>query len=139
MAQMVKNLPAMRKTWFWSLGWEDPLEEGMATHCSILVWRIPMDRWAWWATVLGVTKSRTRLSDQAHIHLTRLWSPPDQKIPLLKLLMSIKVLIDPFMYYCCSVAKSCLTLWDPINTRLSCPSLPPRVCSNSCPSSQWLC
>ena len=40
-AQMVKNLPAMLETWIQSLGWEDPLEEGMATHSSILVWRIP--------------------------------------------------------------------------------------------------
>ena len=48
-----------------SLGWEDPLEEGMATHSSILVWKIPMDRGAWWAAVHGVAKSRTRLSDQA--------------------------------------------------------------------------
>ena len=38
---MVKNLPAMRETWVWSLGWEDPLEEGMAAHSSILAWRIP--------------------------------------------------------------------------------------------------
>ena len=35
-AQLVKNLPAMQKTWVWSLGWEDPLERGKATHCSIL-------------------------------------------------------------------------------------------------------
>ena len=40
-AQMVKNLPAMWETWVWSLGWEDPLEEGMAAHSSILAWRIP--------------------------------------------------------------------------------------------------
>ena len=40
-AQMVKNLPAMRETWVWSLGWEDPLQEGMATHSSTLAWRIP--------------------------------------------------------------------------------------------------
>ena len=40
-----------------------PLEEGMATHSSILAWRIPMDRGAWWATVHGVTKSQTRLSN----------------------------------------------------------------------------
>ena len=39
-AQMVKNLPAMKETWIQSLGWEDPLEEGMATYSSILVWRI---------------------------------------------------------------------------------------------------
>ena len=40
-AQMVKNLPAMLETWVPSLGWEDPLEESMATHSSILAWRIP--------------------------------------------------------------------------------------------------
>ena len=40
-AQLVKNLPAMQETWFQSLGWEDPLEKGMATHSSILAWRIP--------------------------------------------------------------------------------------------------
>ena len=41
------------------LSWEDPLEEGMATHSNILAWRIPMDRRAWWATVHGVTKIQT--------------------------------------------------------------------------------
>ena len=46
-AQIVKNLPAMWDTWVKSLGWEDPLEEGMATHSNILAWRIPMDRGAW--------------------------------------------------------------------------------------------
>ena len=39
--QLVKNPPAMWETWVWSLGWEDPLEKGKATHCSILAWRIP--------------------------------------------------------------------------------------------------
>ena len=40
-AQLVKNLPAMREIWVRSLGWEDPLEKKMATHSSILAWRIP--------------------------------------------------------------------------------------------------
>ena len=40
-AQLVKNPPAMRETWVQSLGWEDPLEKGKATHFSILAWRIP--------------------------------------------------------------------------------------------------
>ena len=62
-AQMVKNPPAMWETWVRSLGREDDLEEGMATHSSIFVWRIPMDRGAWWATVHGVAKSQTRLSN----------------------------------------------------------------------------
>ena len=57
--QMVKNLPAMWETWIRSLGWEDPLEEGMAAHSSILAWRIPMGRGALQATVHGVTKSQT--------------------------------------------------------------------------------
>ena len=43
-AQSVKNLPPMPETWVRSLGWEDPLEEGMATHSSILAWRIPVDK-----------------------------------------------------------------------------------------------
>ena len=41
MAQMVKNLPAMQKTWVHPVGWEDPLEKGMATHSTVLAWRIP--------------------------------------------------------------------------------------------------
>ena len=57
MTQMVKNLPAMRETWVRSLGREDPLEEGMATHSSLLAWRILMDRGAWKATVYGIAES----------------------------------------------------------------------------------
>ena len=60
-AQMVKNPPAIWKIQVQSLGREDPLEKGMATHSSILAWRILMDRGAWWATVHGVAKSWTRL------------------------------------------------------------------------------
>ena len=62
-SQMVKKPPAMGETWVQSLDWEEPLEEGMVTHSSILAWRIPMDRGAWWATVHGVAKSQTQLSD----------------------------------------------------------------------------
>ena len=64
-AQLVKNPPAMRETWVRSLGWEDPLEEGMAAHSNILGWRIAMDGGDWKDIVHGVAKSRTRLSDQA--------------------------------------------------------------------------
>ena len=58
-AQMVEKTPSMRETWVPSLGWENPLEEAMATHSSILTWRIPVDRGTWWATVHGVAKSWT--------------------------------------------------------------------------------
>ena len=43
-SQQAKDLPALRETWVQSLGWEDPLEKGMATHSSILAWRIPWGR-----------------------------------------------------------------------------------------------
>ena len=67
LAQTVKNPPAMWETWVQSLHWEDPLEKGMATHSSILAWRTPMDRGAWWATHSPwVTKCQAQLSDQAH-------------------------------------------------------------------------
>ena len=58
-AQMVKNPPAMQETWVQFLSWEEPLEEGMTTHPSILAWRIHLDRGAWWATVPWVPKSPT--------------------------------------------------------------------------------
>ena len=54
-AQLVKNPPAMQETWFWSLGWEDPLEKGKAIHSSILAWSILQDY-----TVHGVAKSNTK-------------------------------------------------------------------------------
>ena len=55
---VVKNLPANAGD-IRDVGWEDPLEEGLATHSSILAWRIPMDRGVRWAAVHGVTKSQT--------------------------------------------------------------------------------
>ena len=60
-AQLVKNLPAMSETWVQSLGLQDPLKKGKATHSSILAWRIP------WTMLHGVTKSWTQLSN---FHLT---------------------------------------------------------------------
>ena len=70
-AQTVNNLPAVWETWVQSLGWEDPLEEGMATYFSILAWRIPRpeepDRLAH-----GVAKSQTRLSDFHYVDMPNL-------------------------------------------------------------------
>ena len=58
-AQTAKNPPVMQETWVRSLGWEDPLEEGMATHSSILAWRIPWTEEPGGLQVHGVTKSGT--------------------------------------------------------------------------------
>ena len=57
MAQLVNNMPTMWEAWVQSLGWEDSLEKGKATHSSILTWRIP------WTVVHVVAKSQTRLTD----------------------------------------------------------------------------
>ena len=56
---MVKNPPEKGETWIRSLGWEDPLEEGIATYSSIRAWRIPRDRGAWWASLWGCKESHT--------------------------------------------------------------------------------
>ena len=61
MAQLVKNSPAMQEIWVRSLGWEDPLEKGMATHSQYSCLEDPVDRGAWRATVHRVPKSWTRL------------------------------------------------------------------------------
>ena len=72
-AQMVKSLPAVQETWVQFLGQEDPLEKGMATHSSVLAWRIPIDgrTWqaaggTWQAAVRRVKKSQTGLRDYVH-------------------------------------------------------------------------
>ena len=61
MPQTVKNLPAMQKTLVRFLSWKDPLEKGMATHFSILAWRIPWIEEPWQATVHSITNSQPRL------------------------------------------------------------------------------
>ena len=60
---VVKDPSTMQEMWVWSLGWEGPLEEEMATHSSILAWKILMDRGAWQATVHGIINSPTLLRD----------------------------------------------------------------------------
>ena len=66
MVQRLKHLPAMWETWVRSLGWEDPLEKEMATHSSILAWRIP------WTEELGGLQSTSRkesdMTEQLHFH-----------------------------------------------------------------------
>ena len=64
MAQTVKNPPTMWETWVQSLGWEDPLEKGMATHSSILAWRIPMDRGDWRAAVSPWSYKKSDMAEQ---------------------------------------------------------------------------
>ena len=84
MAQLVKNLPAMRETWAQPLGWEDPLEKGKVTHSSILAWRIP------WTELWSMgSQSQTRLSN-FHVHFQlwgTVWRCPNK--------LKIELLYDP--------------------------------------------
>ena len=68
LAQKVKNLPAMQETQVWSLGWEDPLRKGMATHSSILPWRIPRTEEPGGLWSMGLQKVRYHWSDLVHTH-----------------------------------------------------------------------
>ena len=79
----------MWETWVHSLDWEDILEEGMSTHSSILAWRIPVVRRAWWATVHGSQRIGTRLSN-THIHDVPVFSDFFQEFCLL---------LSEFVYY----------------------------------------
>ena len=69
-AQLVKNAPAMQETRVQSLSWEDPLEKGKGTHCSILAWKIP------WTTVHGVARSQTQLSSFHFLSMHMVKNPP---------------------------------------------------------------
>ena len=66
-ALTVKNPPTMKENWVQPLGWEDPLEEGLATQSSVLAWRSTMDRGAWWATAHGFAESDAT-KQQLYIH-----------------------------------------------------------------------
>ena len=101
-AQMAKNPPAMWETPVWPLSWEDPPEEGMTTHSSILAWRIPMDRGPWWATSMGSQRV-------GHDWVTMLDNPT-----LFSALFSVLCLaLCPGKLTWIDCIISCLALWLP--------------------------
>ena len=113
---VVKKTPALQETCVRSLGWKVPLEEGMATHSSILTWRIPMDREAWWATVHSVIKSQTWLKRLSQYTLKRVLSY--FKI-LLKVYVQnrkvLEILYINIYYQCCEqkYKKKCPSMTSP--------------------------
>ena len=66
-AELVKNPPAVQETWVRSLGWEDPLEKGKATHSSILAWRIPWTASLWGRKGSGTTERLSLVQNETHI------------------------------------------------------------------------
>ena len=95
--QMVENLPAMQETWVQSLGWEDPLEKGMATHFSIRAWRIP-----WTEALMGYSQWGCKESDTIErltlsIFKGRFGKPLAlQLVPIQFLVMDALMVIVPF-------------------------------------------
>ena len=85
MAQLVKNLPTVQETWVWSLGWEDPLEKGTATHSSILAWRIPWTMgsqdWATFTFTFMIQKEIVKRLHSPHSlnHYCRLFALQNKK------------------------------------------------------------
>ena len=154
-AQLVKNPPAMQDTLFQFLGWEDPLEEGQATHSSLLGlpwwlrwWRIclqcgrlPFDSWvrkipwrrAWQPTRIFLpgesswTKDPGGLQSMGCQRVRHDWVSSAQHSVLFSLLTLLS----------CSVVSNSLWPRRLQHARLPCPSLSPWVCSNSCPLSWW--
>ena len=91
-------------TWVWSLGWEDPLKKGMETHSSILIWRIPMDRGAWQATVHGIAKS----SDMTEwlSTLSNFFKPRFAIYQLFKNFFNWRIIaLQRCIGYCCTTAQ----------------------------------
>ena len=83
MAQTVKNPPAMWETWVQFLGWEDPLEKGMVTHSSILVWRIPWTEEPGGLQSMG-SQSQTKLSDFHFHRMSKVaWNKPEKEASVL--------------------------------------------------------
>ena len=108
---MAKNLSAMEEIWVQSLGWEDPLEKGMATHFSILAWRNP------WAEEPGGLQSMGLQRIRGN------W---------------VTNTFRRLLLFSCYVVSDSLQPHGLQHARLLCPSLSPRVCSNSCPLN-WGC
>ena len=97
-AQMVKHLPTMQETRVQSLGLEDLLEKEMATHSSILAWKIPWMEEPGRATVHGVTKSWTRLSDFTFM-LTEISQTEKYKYYMISLICGIQKIQQTSEYY----------------------------------------
>ena len=103
-AQRVKNPPEMQETWVRSLGWEDHLEEGMATNSRIFDWRSPTERWPWRAIVHGVVKCLT-------------WGVTKHSTVCLCVSLPAHLSMDTefLLYQLRSVAQSCLTFCNPMD------------------------
>ena len=112
MAEMVRNLPAMQQTWVWSLGWEDPLEKGMAPDSSILAWRIP------W------TEEPGRLQSMGSQRVRYDWMTNSHTLPHLQKVFLISLSL-PFSVECALLVPC----WPPVGRRLLAYPREPLLCT----------
>ena len=124
--QTVKNWPAMQETWAGSLVWEDPLEESMATHSSILAWRI---QW---------TEEPGGLQSMGSQRVSHNWANNSIFYIFSKLSVHYLFILSHWsIQFSCSVVSDSLQHYGLQHTRIPCPLASPRGYSNSCPSSWW--
>ena len=97
---MEKNLPAMWEMQVPSLVWEDDLEKEMTTHGSILVWRMPKDRAAWWATVLRVARELNIVTKTAQIQPISRLTEKAKCLQVLNLDGKVQVFVVFFLFFC---------------------------------------
>ena len=135
----------MQETWVWSLGGENPLEKGMATHSNILAWRIPWTKEPGGLQATGLQRIGHDWANKQSTSSNKLdckegWALRNW---CFKIVVLEKPLESPFVLQAYSVQFSCLvmsnSLWphESQHSRPPCPSPTPRVYPNSCPSSQW--
>ena len=98
--QLIKNLPAMWETWVQSVGWEDPLVKGKATHSSILAWRIPWSAW-------GRKESDTTKQLSLHFMILHIENPKDAARKLLELINEF----DKVSGYKINTQKPCIPIY----------------------------
>ena len=136
---MVKILPATQDTWVQSLGWEDPLENEIATHSSILAWRIPWIEDPCRLPSTGSQRVRHDWIISTFSFHTLIWDHFWVNYMLPILLMGRLVMVCQFssVQFSHSVVSDSLWPHGLQHARLLCPSPTPRACSNSCPLSWW--
>ena len=97
--QRVKNLRAVQETWVWSLGWQDPLEKGMATHSSILAWRIPWTEEPGKLQSVGSQRVRHDWVTHTHTHTHTEWHVCERVSLIMIIIIFLVVEIKKIMYY----------------------------------------
>ena len=141
-SKWVKNLPVVKEIWVQSQGQEDPLEKRMATHSSVLAWKIPWTEEPGRLQYMGSQRVRHGWSDWACMHAgliilkSQKGNRPGEDMPFTRGHRDDGLALD-FLQFSCSVMSDSLWPCELQHAGLPCPSPTLGACSNSCPLSQW--